>query len=64
MKKLGIIAISLIISGCANAQAPMPSSKFDILGGELPAIRHMVDMKTVEDTLLFAYESEDGYGER
>ena len=64
MKKLGIIAISLIISGCANAQAPMPSSKFDVLGGELPAIRHMVDMKIVGDTLLFAYESEDGYGQR
>lgn len=64
MKKLGIIAISLIMSGCAYAKSFTPSINFDILGGELPAIRHMVDMKIVGDTLLFAYESENSYGQR
>lgn len=64
MKKLGIIAICLIMSGCANAQSSVSSTNFDILGAELPAMRHMVDMKIVGDTLLFTYESEDGYGQR
>lgn len=64
MKKLGIIAIFLIISGCANAQSSTSTINFDILGDGLPAIRHMVDMKIIGDTLLFTYESEDGYGQR
>ena len=64
MKILHLLALSLFMSGCANAQTSTPSINFDILGGELPAIRHMVDMKIVGNTLLFAYESEDGYGQR
>ena len=64
MKILHLLALSLFMSGCANAQSSTSTINFDILGGELPAIRHMVDMKTVGDTLLFTYESEDGYGQR
>lgn len=64
MKKLGIIAFPLIMSGCANAQSSMYSSKLEILGSELPTICHMIDMKIIGDTLLFAYESEGGYGQR
>lgn len=64
MKKLEIIAISLIISGCANAQSSILSSKLEILGDELPAIRHIVDLKVNGDTLLFTYEGENSYGQR
>lgn len=64
MKILHLLALSLFMSGCANAQSSTSTINFDILGDELPAIRHMVDMKIVGDTLLFTYESEDGYGQR
>lgn len=64
MKTLYIIALSLIMSGCANAQPSTAFSKFDAAGESMPAIRHMVDMKVSGDTLLFVYESENGYGQR
>ena len=64
MRILHLLALSLFMSGCANAQSSTSITNFDIFGDELPAIRHMVDMKIAGDTLLFAYESEDGYGQR
>lgn len=64
MKILHLLALSLFMSGCTNAQSSTSTINFDILGNGLPAIRHMVGMKIAGDTLLFAYESEDGYGQR
>lgn len=64
MKILHLLALSLFMSGCTNAQSSTSTINFDILGNGLPAIRHMVGIKIAGDTLLFAYESEDGYGQR
>ncbi len=64
MKILPIIALTLFISGCANAQSTTTASKLEISGEPLPAIRHVTDMKVFGDTLLFVFECEDGYGQR
>lgn len=58
------MVLPLIISGYVNAQSPTRSTNFDIIGGNLPTIRHMIDMKVSGDTLLFVYEGEDSYGQR
>lgn len=65
MKILSIIALSLfIMSGCANAQSTITTTKLKISGEPLPAIRHVTDMKVSGDTLLFVFECENGYGQR
>lgn len=64
MKTLIIMALSLLISGCANAQSKSMCSSLDVVGTQLPAIRHMNDMKMSADTLLFVYECEGGYGQQ
>ena len=64
MKILSVIALSLFMSGCANAQSTTTSVKLEISGEPLPAIRHVTDMKVYGDTLLFVFEREDGYGQR
>ncbi|MDE6117421.1 MAG: TolB-like 6-bladed beta-propeller domain-containing protein [Duncaniella sp.] len=64
MKILSVIALSLFMSGCANAQSPTTTAKLEISGEPLPAIRHVTDMKVSGDTLLFVFECEDGYGQR
>lgn len=58
------MALSLLISGCANAQSKRMCSSLDVVGTQLPAIRHMNDMKMSADTLLFVYECEGGYGQQ
>lgn len=58
------MALSLLISGCANAQSKSMCSSLDVVGTQLPAIRHMNDMKMSADTLLFVYECEGGYGQQ
>ena len=64
MKILPVIALSLFMSGCANAQSTTTTAKLKISGEPLPAIRHITDMKISGDTLLFVFECEDGYGQR
>ncbi len=64
MKIFLIMALTLFMSGCANAQSASTPVKLDVVGESLPAIRHINDMKMSGDTLLFVYESEDGYGQR
>ena len=64
MKILRIIALSLFMSGCANAQSTTTTVKLKISGEPLPAIRHITDMKISGDTLLFVFECEGGYGQR
>ena len=64
MKILQIMALSLFMSGCANAQSTTTTAKLEISGEPLPAIRHVTDMKVSGDTLLFVFEGEDGYGQR
>lgn len=64
MKILQIIALSLFMSGCANAQSTTTTTKLKLSGEPLPAIRHITDMKVSGDTLLFVFECEDGYGQR
>lgn len=65
MKILSIIALSMfIMSGCANAQSTITTTKLKISGEPLPAIRHVTDMKVSGDTLLFVFECENGYGQR
>ena len=64
MKILSLIALSLFMSGCANAQSTTTTAKLKISGEPLPAIRHITDMKISGDTLLFVFECEDGYGQR
>lgn len=58
------MALSLLISGCANAQSKSMCSSLDVVGTQLLAIRHMNDMKMSADTLLFVYECEGGYGQQ
>ena len=64
MKILPIIALTLFMSGCANAQSTITTTKLKISGEPLPAIRHVTDMKVSGDTLLFVFECENGYGQR
>lgn len=64
MKIFLIMALTLFMSGCANAQSTSTPVKLDVVGETLPAIRHINDMKMSGDTLVFVYEGEDGYGQR
>lgn len=64
MKILQIMALTLFMTGCANAQSTATSVRLEISGEPLPAIRHVTDMKVSGDTLLFVFESEDGHGQR
>ena len=64
MKILQIMALTLFMTGCANAQSTTTTVKLEISGEPLPAIRHVTDMKVSGDTLLFVFECEDGYGQR
>ena len=64
MKIMHIIALALLMSGCANAQPTSTTTKLHLAGEPLPAIRHMIDMKASGDTLMFVFECEDGYGQR
>lgn len=64
MKIFLIMALTLFMSGCANAQSTSTPVKLDVVGETLPAIRHINDMKMSVDTLFFVYEGEDGYGQR
>lgn len=64
MKIYLIMALTLFMSGCANAQSTSTPVKLDVVGDTLPAIRHINDMKMSGDTLFFVYEGEDGYGQR
>ena len=63
MKILHVMAFTLFMTGCANAQSTT-TAKLEISGEPLPAIRHVTDMKVSGDTLLFVFECEDGYGQR
>ncbi|MCC8037041.1 MAG: TolB-like 6-bladed beta-propeller domain-containing protein [Bacteroidales bacterium] len=60
---LCIISAFLVVSCASNAQTLTPL-RLVLLCEELPAIKHITDMKVSSDTLLFVYESEDGYGQR
>lgn len=64
MKIFYLLAFSLLLTGCANAQSKIVSTKLDIVGNTLPSIRHITDMKVLGDTLLFVFDSEGGYGQR
>lgn len=64
MKILQMMALSLLLPLCANAKSSIITSKFALAGDPLPRIQHMIDMKVSGDTLLFVYESNDGYGQR
>lgn len=63
MKIFLIMALTLFMSGCANAQSASTPVKLDVVGETLPTIRHINDMKMSGDTLFFVYECEDGYGQ-
>ena len=63
MKILQVMALTLFMTGCANAKSTT-TAKLEISGEPLPAIRHVTDMKVSGDTLLFVFECEDGYGQR
>lgn len=52
MKILPIIALTLFMSGCANAQSASIPVKLDVIGESLPAIRHINEMKMSGDTLF------------
>lgn len=64
MKIFLIMALSLFMSRCANAQSTSTPVKLDVVGESLPAIWHINEMKMSGDTLFFVYEGEDGYGQR
>ena len=64
MKILQIMALTLFMTGCANAHSTTTTTKLKISGEPLPAISHVTDMKVSGDTLLFVFECEDGYGQR
>lgn len=64
MKHLLILALILSISGCADARTIPTVTKLDTEGEPLPAIRHMIEMKLLGDSLWFVYESEEGYGQQ
>lgn len=63
MKQVLVFIFALLLTGCANAQSVSPE-KLDLTGCSLPPIRHITDMKISGDTLLFVYETEDGFGQR
>lgn len=52
MKIFLIMAFTLLMSGCANAQSSSTTVKLDVIGETLPAIRHINDMKMSGDTLF------------
>lgn len=64
MKILQIMALILSLSGCANARSTVAVTKLKMTGEPLPVVQHMTEMKMTGDTLLFVYESKDGYGQR
>lgn len=64
MRTLYIMALSLLMSGCANAQSTVNATRLELIGETLPAMRHITDMKMSGDTLLFVFETEDGFGQR
>lgn len=64
MKIFLIMALTLFMSGWANAQSTSIPVKLNVVGETLPPIRHINDMKMSGDTLFFVYEGEDGYGQR
>ena len=64
MKILLVMVLSLFMLGCPNAQSTTTTVKLEISEEPLPAIRHVTDMKVSGDTLLFAFECEDGDGQR
>lgn len=51
MKIFLIMALTLFMSGCANAQSTSTPVKLDVVGETLPAIRHINEMKMSGDTL-------------
>lgn len=63
MKQVLVFIFALLLTGCANAQS-VSIHKLDLTGCSLPPIRHITDMKISGDTLLFVYETEDGFGQR
>lgn len=66
MKILHLLALSLFMSGWANAQSTTATfTKLDTAGESLPSISHMTEMKMQgNDTLYFVFESEDSHGQR
>lgn len=62
MKAIIITAVLLFLPGCAETRADV--EKFEIAGDSLPAVRHMIDMKMSNDTFLFVFDSDEGYGRR
>lgn len=64
MRTLYIMVLPLFMSGCANAQSMVNATRLELVGEPLPAIRHITDMKMSGDTLLFVFETEDGFGQR
>lgn len=64
MRTLYIMALSLFMSGCANARTTANTTELELVGEPVPAIRHITDMKMSGDTLLFVFETEDGFGQR
>ncbi len=64
MKYLLILSFILSLSGCADARTTTAFTKLDATGEPLPSIRHMIEMKMSGDTLMFVYESEEGYGQQ
>lgn len=62
MKAIIMTAVLLLLSGCANASSDV--KKLELSGDSLPAVRHMIDMKMSNDTLLFLFDGEEGYGRR
>ena len=64
MKTLYLITLAVLTAGCINAQSAIDTVRFDCMGQPLPNIRHIIDMKVLDDTLFFVYESEEGFGQR
>lgn len=64
MKILKLILFSLIFLGYACAQSTTVAKKLNVVGEPLPSVRHITEMKMSGDTLLFVYETENGYGQR
>lgn len=65
MKTLIATAYLLLLVSCTANSQPTPSVKMlELTGDSLPAIRHVTDMKISGNTLYFAYETEDGFGQR
>ena len=64
MKILQLMALTMFMTGYADAQLTTTTAKLKRFGEPLPAIRHVTDMKVFGDTLLFVFECENGYGQR